>query len=145
MEHPPSAQVEWLDHTADAGLVVRAADAAGVYAAAAGALRRLLFGAAALPDEQIVSVTLQGHDRAERLVALLDEVLFRLQVHGFATASVTAAPDPAGPGTLSACLSGARWDPAQTPLHHEVKAVTYHLLAFRADPEGASATVVVDL
>lgn len=137
--------VTWLEHTADAGFHVSAPSPGRVYEQAVAALRSLLLGNAVVEPRCRIPLRLEGEDRAERLVALLEEVIFRLEVERFVTAGAEVQEDSVGPGSLSLHLIGEPWDPARHRVLCEVKAVTYHRLSFMEEAGGARATVVVDL
>ncbi|MBM4318640.1 MAG: archease [Deltaproteobacteria bacterium] len=140
------AGIRWLEHTADAGFAVRGASAQEVYQRCVAALRHLLLGDQPVADGLRLELELQGQDRAERLVALLEEVLLRLEVERFVTARAEVGEDEPGQGTLYVALLGEHFDPARHRQVREVKAITYHGLGFARRPDGSlEATVVVDL
>jgi SHS2 domain-containing protein len=132
-----------MDHTADAGFVLRAPEAAEACARAVLALRWLQFGNDPIEAEQCRKVRVEGVDRAERLLALLQEVLFLLEVEHFVTARAEVRIDGEGPGALEAELWGQRI--GQQHLRHEVKAVTYHRLFFGEVQGEVVVRVVFDL
>ncbi len=136
-------RIRWIEHTADAGFRVWARAPEEVYRAAVEALATLLFGEVLPEPEGELAVSVPGDDRAERLVGLLDEVLYRVEVHGFATLGLGLVEE--GESGLTARLLGRQWDPEALPLLREVKAATYHGLGFEARDGGFEATVILDL
>lgn len=141
------AGIRWLEHTADAGFTVRAATAREVYGKAVAALRYLLLEDQPVREPERRSVSVGGVDHAGRLVSLLEEVIFLLEVERFLPGHAEAGEErPGEDGGLRVELCGESFDPARHRLVREVKAITYHGLRFEQGAGGMwEAAVVVDL
>ncbi|MDY0060277.1 MAG: archease [Myxococcota bacterium] len=137
--------ITWLEHTADLGFQVRGASPAAVYCRAVAACAWLLFGDEARGRGRTLTLTLVGASRAERLRSLLEELLFRLEVEGFVVASADILEERERDGSLTVRLHGESFDPRRHRVVREIKAVTYHGLAFEPEPGGYVATLLLDL
>ncbi len=73
---------EELDHTADAGVVVRGADAEQVLARLVLALSSLLTAGGAVKPDGMLRVRVEPGDRAAMAVDVLRELLYRFEVEG---------------------------------------------------------------
>lgn len=139
------ASFELFDHTADAGIRVRAATlpelippaTAGLYACIgelvpSGAARELRFERAASDDGAAVLL----RDYLQELL-LLFEMEHRVAdvVEVFAFSSER----------LEVVLESRLVDEERSVYYREVKAVTYHELAIRAIEGGVEATLIVDI
>ncbi len=134
---------EFFDHTADAGVRLRADDFPGLAAESAEALLELMTGAPATVEavsERTFSV--DGVDAADVLVALGNELLFLFEVEGFLCSRLECTDRAGG---LDCVARGEVRDPARHPISRPVKAVTHHGAEVRRDGAGWTATLVYDL
>ena len=127
---------EWIDHTSEIELRVRAASAEWVVAEATAALGELLGEADGSRVTRPLSV--EARDPAGLLAAWLEEVVFLAEHDGL-------VPERAeGLDLASDALQGSvvarRGRPA-----HLVKAVTYHRLALEQDEDGWWGRAVLDV
>jgi len=143
------------EHTADLALVARGRTLARLFENAALGLAWLLYDPSrvAVVDEEPVRV--EGSDEIELLVAWLQEILYRHEVHHrrFHAFRVVAVEPPLGSaeqGTWSVVgvAAGERFDPARHPRRSDIKAATYHDLRIEHEltPSGPllRARIVLD-
>ena len=128
---------EWRSHTAEVELHVEAPSAEQVYADAVEAFGRLV----ELDDDGEPArheLAVEGRDRGDLLVALLEELIYLADTRSFVPDRVEALT--IGSDGLRATLTGryAALDPI-------VKAATYHGLAFEPYEGGWRARVVLDV
>lgn len=132
--------INFVDHTADWAMRVRAADRPALFEAAATGLARLLVeDPAAVPRQTRREISLEAADAESLLVAWLGELAYWAETERlvFPETTVLALEDT----QLRAVVDGG---PAAA-LHNHIKAVTYHDLAIRSVPGGLEATIVFDV
>lgn len=120
----PVEGVTAIDHTADVGLDVEAADLPELLARAALGMDWLLREGRPPAEEEERSLELDGGDPPFLLRALLRELLTWFELDGFAPATVDV--HEASPTRLRARLRGGIPD---SPPVREIKGVTLHALA----------------
>ena len=134
-----------IDHTADLGLDLSGPDPAAVLEAAARGLIRLLAGGEPPPGSPAHrSVELAAAGWPEALKAWCERVYRLLEDERFAAlGAVVEAP---GPDRVRGALDGVIVEPARLSEVSELKAVTWHELAFEADAAGGwRARVIFDV
>ena len=135
--------LEELDHTADAGIVVRAPDLVRLFERAAWGLFSVITDPERIRPRESFHVDLEAADREALLVGWLSDLNFRHvteeKVFGkFEIAELTAE-------RLVATVRGEPIDARRHPLHTEIKAVTYHGLAIEPEDGGWRAQIIFDL
>lgn len=131
-----------MPHTADTRIEAWAQTREACIAEAVRSLVDTFADTAAVRPQRTAEVTVPPGSDADMLVAVLDEVIYRLEVDGELVlgADVAAAPD----GGLRARLSLG--DAAQAEETGAVpKAVSLHDLWFTGDPSGWSCAVTIDV
>ena len=133
-----------IDHTADLGLDLDGPTPEAVLEAAQRGLIHVLFGE--IPDldaDERRVVELAESDRAELLKAWCESLYEHLETDGFVT--VECDVESADPDGFRAILRGAR-PPAETVARaSELKAVTWHQLAFERSDGRWRARVIFDV
>lgn len=139
----PAAGHRLIPHTADMGIEAWAGGLEELFVEAAHGLREMVFGTPRLVAQRTLTVSLTAGDRAELLVAWLNELLFRIEVDSLVPAAfrIVHLDDT----SLQAEICGETYLPERHPLHHQVKAVTYHQLTLELRRQGWFARVYVDL
>lgn len=129
----------WIEHTAELQLELHAASEAGIFTAAAKALRELL------DDDQPVdgqraqrAVEAEATDRGALLAEWLAELVFLAETDGLVPDDVRNLV--VGEDSVTATVHGRIGQP-----RHLVKAVTYHDLELRRDRDGWRGNVVLDV
>ena len=137
-----------LDHTADAGIEVRAAGLDELFADAAVGLCAAITDPAGVALREELEVAVVAADLERLMVEWLEELLFRFDVERLlpARSEVTVEELPAGGWRLRGRVRGERFDAARHPLAVAVKAITYHGLSVARAPGGGwRATVIFDI
>jgi len=138
-----------FDHTADVGLEVRGESLADLLETAARGVFSIMLddGPREVAVEADVALTpdaLPGEELRELLVVWLQELLYRFEMEHLVPLEFDFAE--AGPARVRARVGFGRFDPKRHRAGTEVKAVTYHELAVRAEPGGAwSARFILDV
>ncbi|HSM50839.1 MAG TPA: archease [Thermoanaerobaculia bacterium] len=135
----------FLDHTGDVGFELEAASLAGLLAEAVAAFACTLTDPERLGEgeERELEATAAAPDLL--LHALLEELLFLFERHGFLARTGEVEVERNGALRLRARLRGERWDPDRTPLKLLVKGVTYHRLAVEEGEGVVRGRVVLDI
>jgi 2-amino-4-hydroxy-6-hydroxymethyldihydropteridine diphosphokinase len=137
-----------LDHTADAGIEVRAPGRRRLLEACGMATADLIVDRERLSERERFDAVLEADDLAQLVVGLLQEILYRLDTARFLPRRVSVAVDDVAGGGLKAraALFGRtiRGEEAKTG----IKAATYHMLEVRQaddDPQTWTARIFFDV
>ena len=125
---------QFLPHTADVAVELRARSEPDLYQAGVDALRELLVGESPVAPVEERPIDRRGADPTERLIHFLADVLYLYDTERFVAARVT----PTG-------VAGERFDPARHQAQREVKAVTRHGAELRTDERGYVIKIVFDV
>jgi SHS2 domain-containing protein len=131
---------EEVEHTADRALRIRGRNLEDLFANAAAGLNSLMLAASCDDADSIEKrIELEAADAEDLLVAWLSELAFWAETESliFNRFHFTEL----SPTRLGAAVRGG---PVKT-LQKHVKAVTFHNLAIRREPEGLVVTVVFDV
>jgi len=134
---------ETFDHTADVGLRIREPDLDTLFATAGRALFSLIV---ANPDSiravQPTAIRIEGCRTDDLLFDWLAELLFTFDSRQtvFARFEVEVSDT-----RLTATAWGEPFDRVRHELEMEVKAITYHGLTVRPEPDGWLAEIIVDI
>ena len=134
-----SAAHSFAGHTGELAICLRADSLAALFAEAGRALAEVMSGLAPHADGGYERVSVQAPDRDALLVAWLDELVFLAErdkkVFGDLRIERLTAHE------LVASVRGE----ATSELKTHVKAATFHGLKIVDDPEGVTATVILDI
>lgn len=133
---------ELIEHTADAGIRVRAEDLDELFAEAARAVVGIM-GHGSGAETRSERVTLEAPDLEALLVDWLSEMLYLFEARDVVPTRVEAHVRDA-PRRLEGVVAG----PSTEDFVQEgpqVKAITYHGLQVRTGPDGCEAVVYVDV
>jgi len=142
----PELQPNWLeelDHTADAGIIVRAGDLPELFARAAWGMFSLITDVPNVEPVEPRRVTLQAADRSALLVAWLSELNYvHITEHRlFSKFDIRRLTD----AEMEAEAFGEKTDPERHAIHTEIKAVTFHGLEIAHIEGGWKAQIIFDL
>lgn len=129
---------EFIDHTGDLGIEVRAPTPEGVFAEAGRALFEILLDAPDPGPLQPEDLPLPSGPPDEALREFLSELLYR-----FVTERTMYVDFEAGNGRVSA--RRGVFDPARHRLKTEIKAVTWHGLRVAREGDAWTARVIFDV
>ncbi len=132
-----------FDHTADIGLEAWGPSFGEALAQAGLGLQAILLhgGGVRAPDTRTFRVAADDADAL--VVAWLSELLYALDAHGWLSASFEVSVCEGF--RLSATARGETLDDARHVLGVGVKAVSYHELAVRCEPDAVRIRVIVDV
>ncbi len=131
------------DHPADLAIDATGADLREAFAEAARGLTAVVADAAHASVREERTLALAGADLQHLLVQWLSEILYWFDAQRFIGCSFLV--DSLTPTALTARVGGEPFDPLRHPPRVDVKAVTYHQIAVRESPAGASVHVVLDI
>lgn len=134
---------EIFDHTADAGLRIRAATPAELLQPAAEGLYAIIGGLVAEGQPSPQPMEFTGPDDSILLRDYLAELLHFFEQDARMATAVDV--NTFHEGRLAVTVHLSRIDAERTVYHREVKAITYHELDIRTIPGGCEATVIVDI
>ncbi|MEB3198461.1 MAG: archease [Candidatus Sericytochromatia bacterium] len=130
-----------LPHPADIGLAFWGPTRAAAFAQAAYGLTALLGGVCDDHSRRrAVNWQLAGHDDSERLVDLLSRLVWSADAEGRLFSSFRVDARQSEPVRVTAAGHARRRSGG-----YDVKAVTYHQLAFQPSPEGWAGQVFFDV
>jgi SHS2 domain-containing protein len=142
MSEHPRGSFEFIDHTADAGIRVKAPTVEDLFATAALAFSELVTRVDSVDCRVERRFKLQEDDIETLLVSWLQELLYLLDTEAlvFARFQVTLHDL-----SLAATAWGDFFDPKIHPMKTEIKAVTYHQLEVTKSDQGWQAQVIFDI
>jgi len=122
---------EVIDHTADIGIAAYGADLKEAFANAAYALFSLMVDLEGVGDASCYDVEVTAEDRAELLVAWLNELIYLFEVENvlFKRFEIGELDET----RLRASCYGEKIDPERHKMTLGVKAATYHMLQVKEE------------
>lgn len=138
-----NARYEPLEHTADAGIVVRGGDLAELFANAAEGLFASMVVLAGVEEREERRITVDGRDVEGLLVHWLTELLYYVDAHEmlFRRFEIEEIDET----HLSVRAFGEKIDRGRHDFHFGVKAITRHMLDVHKTATGYEATVLFDI
>lgn len=135
---------EFFEHTADLGIRIRSESLTGLYSEAGMALTQVILeNPESIRCQQLHTVVICQPGLDLLLFDWLNELLYLFETKRliFSRFNISITGD-----TLQAEIEGEPWDELRHHLDHEVKAITYHELCVRQQPDGNwLAEVIVDI
>jgi SHS2 domain-containing protein len=113
-----------IEHTADLGIEVTAADQPTLFACAGEALFALIADLATIESRDSINISVTGVGLEELLHAWLCELLALFNIQGFVGRQCEIAH--IGDGQVQGKVSGEKLDLKRHAFHTEIKGVTYH-------------------
>lgn len=130
---------QFIDHTADMGIRVKAPDLPSLFREGALALAEIT-GASCTEGAEAMEISVQGIDRVDLLVRWLQEVLYLVMVKDLRIRDVEVTH--LTETDLRALVQGLH---RKTGLKQEIKAVTYHYLDIVRSRGSFEASIIFDL
>lgn len=137
------AEIEQIDHTADIGVVVRAATPKDAFIAVAGAMLDYMVERDQVPEAQERTLEITADCWEDLLVTWLEELLYLFESERFVPKRIELAE--LTPDRLQARLHGDTLDPERDETKIGIKAVTYHQLKAEEMEEGFAVRVIFDI
>ncbi len=134
---------EFIDHTADVGIIAYGTEIKQVFANAALALFSLITELENIREELKYDVEVVSEDRESLLVEWLNELIYlfdaeHVLLKNFDVQSLSST-------RLKATCYGEKIDPSRHKLKTGVKAATYHMLRIDKDNKGYKAQIIFDI
>jgi SHS2 domain-containing protein len=136
-------RVETIDHTADVGIVVRAATLPELFETAAEGMIGFIVEAESVESRAWVERRVEADDIEGLLVAWLNDLLSLLAADGFVPKVFVV--DEVNEKRLRATVHGEPVDPSRHRFRLDVKAATYHMLEIRQADGEWRARVIFDV
>ena len=133
---------EFIDHTADIGIMVYGSSLEEVFSNAAYGMFSIIANLANITDHISREITLTAYDREELLVAWLNHLLYLLDTDNliFTRFKIIGLEND----RLQVTAYGEVADPKRHELKTQIKAATYHQLEI-VEENGFRAKVIFDL
>ena len=132
-----------IEHTADLGIEVTAADLPALFASAGEALYALIADAATIESRETVTISATGEGPEELLHAWLCELLALFNIQGFVGRQCEIAHIV--DGRVQGKVSGEKLDLKRHAFHTEIKGVTYHDFRVWREAGAWHARVIFDV
>ena len=142
MANDPATYRE-IEHTADLGIEVIAADLPALFASAGEALYALIADPATIESRDAIAIAAAGDDPDELLHAWLCELLALFNVQGFIGKHCEIAA--IGNGQVQGRVRGEKLDLERHAFHTEIKGVTYHDFKVWRAAGGWHARIIFDV
>jgi protein archease len=135
--------LKFVNHTGDAGILVRASDLEELFARAAWGMFSLITDMDAIRHVDTVGIAVEASDLSALMVKWLSDLNYQHvtehRLFGkFETIEINE-------GSLVAVVRGEQLDPGRHHVYTEIKAVTFHGMRLHRDDEGWEAQIVFDL
>jgi SHS2 domain-containing protein len=132
-----------IEHTADLGVEITAADLPALFASAGEALYALIADPATIENREAIKVSATGANPEDLLHTWLCELLALFNVEGFVgkRCEITYISD----GHVQGRVSGEKLDLKRHAFHTEIKGVTYHDFNVWQDAGTWHARVIFDV
>ena len=146
---PKGLPFEFIEHTADVGILARGATLAEAFQNAAQGMFSIIADLSRVAEKAERRVTVAGRDLEGLLVAWLSELLYIFDAEGvifsrFAIDEIGPLAEGLNP-QLRARVCGEPFDPERHEPRLAVKAVTRHQLSVRQGRDGWEARVILDI
>ena len=134
---------EFIDHTADIGILAYGADMKQVFANAARGLFSIITNLDNVTSTKKLDIRVTAPDREALLINWLNELIYIFEAKEmlFIRFKITAITDTG----LRASAYGEKINLAKHELKTQVKAATYHMLKIEQNKDGYRAQVFFDL
>jgi len=132
-----------IEHTADLGVEIEAAELPGIFRAGAQALYGLIADPAGIEEKQELVVSAGGADWEELFHAWLRELLAQFNLKGFVGRRCEL--ERLAPGHVEGKITGEILDLKRHRFFTEIKGVTYHRFRVWQEDGGWRARVIFDV
>ncbi|MBC7114775.1 MAG: protein archease [Archaeoglobi archaeon] len=136
---------EYIEHTADVGFTVRANSLEELFQESAEALINIMTPVSKIKCVEKRVIELEAETLEDLLYDFLSEFLYLLDSEKMVFGKFRVRIQQEDSLKLSAEVCGEKVDPERHVFESYVKAITYHDLTVRKEPDGWFAKVVVDI
>jgi SHS2 domain-containing protein len=141
--HKVPEWLEFVDHTADAGIVVEASGLKELFARAAWGMFSLITDPATVRLAEITRVRIEASDRLALMVKWLSELNYRHVTERLLFGKFEVIE--LGETWLEAQMRGEKIDLERHQIFTEIKAVTFHDLRVEGESQVWKAQIIFDL
>ncbi len=134
---------EFIDHTADLGIIVKGPDAGGLFSNAARAMTEVMVKGDLGDKRALREVSVEAEDFADLMVRWLGEVLYLFAGDKLIVDSIEIKD--LNPTRIKATLSVSDFDPKHHRVLREIKAVTYHGISVCKANDEWEARIIFDI
>ncbi len=134
---------EFIDHTADAGIVAHGKTLEEVFVNAARGMTSLMVDPESISERARREIVAEGADTEELLVAWLNEILYLFDAEGMLFRRFEI--EHLNGRSIRGTAYGEKADPSRHEIKAQVKAATYHQLKIERDGDGFHGRVILDL
>ncbi|MDR7543486.1 MAG: archease [Armatimonadota bacterium] len=134
---------EVIDHTADVGIVVRAATLPDLFETAAEGMFSFIVDPAGVENRAWLERRVEAEDLEGLLVAWLNDLLTLLAAEAFVPRVFVV--DEVSERRVRATIHGEPVDPSRHRFRLDVKAATYHQLQVTRQDDGWTARIIFDV
>lgn len=134
---------EVIDHTADVGIVVRAATLPDLFETAAEGMFSFIVDPAGVENRAWLERRVEAEDLEGLLVAWLNDLLTVLAAEAFVPRVFVV--DEVSERRVRATIHGEPVDPSRHRFRLDVKAATYHQLQVTRQDDGWTARIIFDV
>jgi SHS2 domain-containing protein len=139
----PSESYRQIEHTADLGVEIEAAELSGLFRAGAQALYSLIADPTGIEEKQELWVSAAGADWEELFHTWLRELLAQFNLKGFVGRRCEV--NKLTPGCVEGRITGEILDLKRHRFFTEIKGVTYHRFRVWQEDGGWRARVIFDV
>lgn len=137
---------EWVEHPSDIGFRAYGHDLAEAFENAALALFEVMVDTSKVEPREEVKVELEAEDEEALLYDWLEKLLYFHDTQNLVMSKFRVEISGTNGGfKLIARAWGEPFDPAKHPERTAVKAMTYHMMEIKCEPERCSVQAVVDI
>jgi len=135
--------LKFVNHTGDAGILVRASDPKELFARAAWGMFSLITEVQAIRHIDTRGIEVEAGDLSALMVKWLSKLNYQhvTEHRLFGKFQIIDINEK----SLVAVVRGERLDPARHQIFTEIKAVTFHGMRFKHNEEGWEAQIIFDL
>jgi len=137
---------EWVEHPSDIGFRAYGHDLAEAFENAALALFEVMVDTNKVEPREEVKVELEAEDEGALLYDWLERLLYFHDTQNLVMSKFRVTISGVNDGfKLIARAWGEPFDPTKHPERTAVKAMTYHMMEIKCEPERCSVQAVVDI
>jgi SHS2 domain-containing protein len=136
-------EYEILDHTADLGVIVKADSLKNLFVNAANVMADLMVKGDGRGKKEVRGIVIEGMDYADLMVRWLGEILYLFYSEKLIGKSIQIKS--LTHKRISSFIEFTQFDPQNSEVIREIKAVTYHKIAVEKRGKRWEAMVIFDI
>jgi SHS2 domain-containing protein len=136
-------EYEILDHTADLGVIVKADSLKNLFVNAANVMADLMVKGDGRGKKEVRGIVIEGMDYADLMVRWLGEILYLFYSEKLIGKSIQIKS--LTHKRISSFIEFTQFDPQNSEVIREIKAVTYHKIAVKKTGKTWETMVIFDI